>query len=621
MHYTFISKLQGRLCSECLEPLSRVKVRFYRPRTSQNVVAMAAEPAKEGFRILTNQEIKQKANYLITETETDDQGNLRVTLGEKEKYQGGPFEIDICCTTVPHRKPSSKEYLPIQFTLTTLQPRWRDARNGLVASWEHVISLRYWCGIRARFGAWVICGQVTDCQTGDPIIGVKVRAFDVDWLQDDELGQGITNAAGRFRIDYSTEDFKQTPLSPWVNWEMIGGPDLYFRVESTSGTLLLAEPASRGRDADRENAGPCFCVKLCLKEVPSIPSDHTYPLFTKVGQYRVDSDFTAAGLTVSGNYAFTGTIPLRGILPDGGDPVAMEYRFQYAKFIAGVSGPLTPVDTTMIPPTIIGQVEYWRNTASGWQIGSRDYWVNHPDLSLPFNTSVKPGGWVEVPRLNDMGSPGSPGTGKFIPNSWLLHLDTRKLVNETFDLSVAPVHKAGEPVPSGKKAGIHTYTLVFEAREASPPSGITDTNSLPKIVISNTTYTYNRHPNWAPSTPTHAAVCSLDINEMVVAGSGCGTMFDELHALYTAYHPHLNTVTVYMEGNPPLPSSHTPAVAAGEVISPPAAGGSPAGDLFDISGLPPCAYILWMRIELNLTHGWGLITDYRIWDHVAFCKA
>jgi hypothetical protein len=90
---------------------------------------------------------------------------------------------------------------------------------------------------------------------------------------------------------------------------------------------------------------------------------------------------------------------------------------------------------------------------------------------------------------------------------------------------------------------------------------------------------------------------------------------NDLSALFTAYHPHADQVTVYFEGNSPLPASYVPTLVSGEAVS-----GS-AGYHFDISALQPCAYILWMRIELNLTHGWGRIPDYRIWDHIAFCKA
>lgn len=612
MNYIFKGRLHGLICPECSEPLSNVKVRLYKTRKEQDVATLASVDAKETFYVLSDEDVKMKKDFLIAEAETDAQGNFLFKLGDDDNYNGEAFEVDVYCETAPRRKPVKIKYPPIQFTITTLQPKWRDAKNGLVAVWDYTLSYRYWCGIRARFGAWVICGIVTVCNTKVPVQGVRVRAFDVDWLQDDHLGMDITNAAGRFRIDYTTEDFKQTPLSPWINWEMIGGPDLYFRIETPSGTPLLVEQRSRGRDADRENVGNCFCVKLCLDKISDVPTDHTYPLFTKVGQYRITTDFTPDGLTSTGNYAFTDTIPLRGILPDGGDPVAMEYRFLFGKYSGGVLGSLSEVDSSMIPPTIIGQLEYWKNTLSGWQINSEDYWVNNP--SATYNKNVKPGGWIEVPRENNIGLPPFSGVGKFIPNSWLIKLNTKKLVDEFFDLTVPPEQLAGNSIPSGKKSDIHTFSIIFEAREVGSPT-ITDTNALSKIIISNTMYKYNRHPGWAGSTPTHRAVCMLDIKEMVVSGSGCGTLNNDLTALFTTYHPHADQVTVYFEGNSPLPPSYVPTLVSGEAVS-----GS-AGHHFDISALQPCAYILWMRIELNLTHGWGRIPDYRIWDHIAFCKA
>src|SRR3954453_16010081 len=98
-----------------------------------------------------------------------------------------------------------------------------------MAAFEYCLPNRDGSEVRRRFGAWVICGMVTDCKTGVAIAGVKVRAFDADWLQDDDLGSGTTDGAGKFRIDYLPIDFKQTPLSPLISFELIGGPDIYFK--------------------------------------------------------------------------------------------------------------------------------------------------------------------------------------------------------------------------------------------------------------------------------------------------------------------------------------------------------------------------------------------------------
>ena len=46
---------------------------------------------------------------------------------------------------------------------------------------------------------------------------------------------------------------------------------------------------------------------------------------------------------------------------------------------------------------------------------------------------------------------------------------------------------------------------------------------------------------------------------------------------------------------------------------------SPAGGLFfDLKALQPCAYILWLQVNFNLTDGWTFF-GATLWD-LAFCK-
>src|SRR4029450_2216762 len=89
---------------------------------------------------------------------------------------------------------------------------------------------RYWCLVRSRFGAWVICGRVVVCDTEAPVSNVKVSAFDVDWLQDDPLGSAITDTTGKFRIDYLADDFKRdvTHAVPFGFPGAHGGPGFGF---------------------------------------------------------------------------------------------------------------------------------------------------------------------------------------------------------------------------------------------------------------------------------------------------------------------------------------------------------------------------------------------------------
>ena len=631
MNYIFKGRLWGYICSECFEPLSAVKIRLYRSRKDQNITSLAVAQPKDTFAILTEAQVKEKSSSLIAETTSDSNGNFEFNLGEKQKYNGEAFEIDIYCESVPHGKPLPKKPA-VQFSITTIQPVWKGTENDLVAAWEYGLNRRFWCMIRALFGAWTICGKVVVCDTSIPVLGVRVRAFDTDWTQDDPLGDAITNVDGKFRIDYVASDFQKTPHSPFINVELIGGPDVYFRVETPDGTPLLIEPSSKGRTPGRENIGNCFCVELCLKDAPTntIP---TIPLFTNVGEYHVDpvyGDFTSAGLTSSGNFAFTGDIPLIGILPDGQNPQSVEYRFQYGEYdsTGTVLGAVSPIETGMIKPTIIGKLEYWawRAVPGVWELKSADYWVNKPgaSVSIPqdgapalvvsLNKDVKPGGWIEVPRENSL-LPG--GAGRFIPNGNLIDLMTTKFTDENFDLTVpAPGMKAGDNVPAGKKSRAYTFKLFFEARVVGTLPLLPGSNTLDKIIFSNTLYRYNRHPNWAASTPNVRSVVSLDILELTgpSAGAGCGKLTNHVHALFTVYHPFLGSARVYFEGNSPLPSELPLTIVGGESAS-----GSGGHD-FDISALAPCAYVLWLEATVNLTSGYGRISNATIWDHIAFCK-
>src|SRR5436305_4316288 len=190
MTFEFRGNLCGFLCADCQEVLSGVKVRLYRNRADQNVTALSVANPKDTLAILDDKAIKAKASSLMAETETDDAGNFVFTLGDKEKYDGGAFEIDVYCGTVPHQKPTPKPPAPLQFSITTLHPMWKQTEQGALAYWRYCVPARFWCGFRHRFGAWVICGRVLGCDKEQslPVPNVTVLAFDRDWIQDDPLG-------------------------------------------------------------------------------------------------------------------------------------------------------------------------------------------------------------------------------------------------------------------------------------------------------------------------------------------------------------------------------------------------------------------------------------------------
>jgi hypothetical protein len=161
---------------------------------------------------------------------------------------------------------------------------------------------------------------------------------------------------------------------------------------------------------------------------------------------------------------------------------------------------------------------------------------------------------------------------------------------------------------------MHRFKLSFEARKVGAMA-LLSTNALEKIVLSNTHYTQYHHPSWAGFTDTERAVVLVDIAELAMPGAGCSKVTDHVHALFTAYHPFLGSASVYLEGPspPPLPPAISPAIVAGEAVSP--AGGHD----FDITPQPSCAYILWLSVTLNLTYGYGPFLP-AFTDHIAFCK-
>lgn len=261
--------------------------------------------------------------------------------------------------------------------------------------------------------------------------------------------------------------------------------------------------------------GSITCHEYCYCVCP--PAGQVIPLFTEVGCYQVGppypNDFNANGTTVSGSLAFTGTIPLKGEIPDGTAPQALEYRFTYQDY-SGISpnpNPVVPIQGTMVPQTQIGQLQYQYWNGTHWVPGSVPFWVNYPGgatvtipqpgpaLVVSVNVVMDPGGWVQIPRLNNNGQ---GATGLFTPDTaqGLILLDTTKLTNEVFDLTGAtlgfPKLTAGETMPPNALSKRPVFQINFECQTVSSTPTLVSSNSLNAIALSNTTYSYIRHPEW-----------------------------------------------------------------------------------------------------------------------------
>jgi hypothetical protein len=83
-------------------------------------------------------------------------------------------------------------------------------------------------------------GAVLERESGRPLAGLVVRAFDDDLLFDDFLGDARTDAGGEFEVVYTEVQFQDLHETR---------PDVYVRVFDASGTRLLHTTETRHRAA------------------------------------------------------------------------------------------------------------------------------------------------------------------------------------------------------------------------------------------------------------------------------------------------------------------------------------------------------------------------------------
>lgn len=75
-----------------------------------------------------------------------------------------------------------------------------------------------------------VIGTVVEQESGKPLAGLRVRAYDKDWVFDDDLGETTTDADGRFEISYTDVQFRDLEETQ---------PDVYLRIYDAGGSRLL----------------------------------------------------------------------------------------------------------------------------------------------------------------------------------------------------------------------------------------------------------------------------------------------------------------------------------------------------------------------------------------------
>jgi hypothetical protein len=575
MPYVLNGSLRGSLCEDCIETLARVRVRIYH--------AGEVRSAKD-LAVLTDQQVEAARPQLLAEAETDESGAFTARWDDGQRYTGGPLQVDLVVESVTGAK---KRRDAVQFTAAVFQPDWTEAQRVRQARWAHAVSARLWCFIRGLFDAWVICGRVRDCKTGKALAGIKVLAYDVDWLQDDALGSAVTDAAGHFRIAYSSADFKRTIFSPAINLEWVGGPDVRFRVETADGTELLDEPRSRGRKPDRENRGPCFCVELCV-EAEGGDTPYENPFFTHVGVFNILTDITwATGLAageVTGvggaGWAFAGNLNLRGYCPKkkAGTGQDMWYRF-----LVEVDGTTTPVTGAMLEPVLVGsRLIDWDLDGNGTvETVFQSTWIQGSGATADLPTPLPPG------------TPGGPPKHVVTPDGdgWI-KVDQRSLDGGFYGPLLklrsgavvpggAPVSGgAGNAVPAGSEKAGKKVKIIFETTTNPADPTATETQGWQPTVLVN---------NWAEV---------RDLWLFSGLANACSKLSNELKIDYTVHHEFVRSwrLDIHSAASglgwaaPALPSGTAPGF--GTAVVP-------------LAGWPACSYTVALTSQLRLTDGEG----------------
>ena len=68
----------------------------------------------------------------------------------------------------------------------------------------------------------VVKGRIVDRKRGTPVEGASVEVYDKDLVLDDYLGTAITDRDGRFEVDFTWAEYKDSPFED--------RPDIFLKV-------------------------------------------------------------------------------------------------------------------------------------------------------------------------------------------------------------------------------------------------------------------------------------------------------------------------------------------------------------------------------------------------------
>ncbi len=93
-----------------------------------------------------------------------------------------------------------------------------------------------------------VSGVIRDYESGIPLRGLKVRAYDKDFFRDQLLGDGVTDENGQYEITFDREDF----TGPIIKLER--HPDIFVLVFDEGDKLIYSTETSVLVDSARHTS-------------------------------------------------------------------------------------------------------------------------------------------------------------------------------------------------------------------------------------------------------------------------------------------------------------------------------------------------------------------------------
>jgi hypothetical protein len=95
----------------------------------------------------------------------------------------------------------------------------------------------------------IVKGRIVGREGGAPVEGAEVEVYDKDLLIDDYLGKAITDGDGRFKVDFTTANYK--------NGVFEDRPDIFLKVRNpatgkTTKSKVFVELTGELTDDDSE---------------------------------------------------------------------------------------------------------------------------------------------------------------------------------------------------------------------------------------------------------------------------------------------------------------------------------------------------------------------------------